>query len=238
MHQSWSPSQIMSTHFVLNCPRSRIKPMCCVVPFPNMTHCTELCVWIFSWPICVVNTQRAWSGVCFNSVCPCYFLRVTFVWPFLVKTQPGRNTPNIKGLPAPASLLYVYLHGHPGICINRFNAWKKVSQFEREMSALYWLQHHIWGWLSTGRESLMKPLQSLGRWRPLIAIIAVMKLTIRSYLRVRARCHCNQEKLGEVNMSFSFWEDQFVEIEQYPVNFTFVWTDATCQLGKMEGFCI
>ena len=53
------------------------------------------------------------------------FARVTFLWPFLVKTQPGRNTPNIKGLPAPASLLYVYLHGHPGICINRFNAWKK-----------------------------------------------------------------------------------------------------------------
>ena len=78
MHPSWSPSQIIFSHLVLilNCPRSRIKPMCCVVPFPNMTHCTELCVWIFSWPICVVNTQRAWSGVCFNSVCPCYF-RVT-----------------------------------------------------------------------------------------------------------------------------------------------------------------
>ena len=43
-----------------------------------------------------------------------------------MKTQPGRNTPNIKGLPPPASLLYVYLHGHPGICINRFNTWKKV----------------------------------------------------------------------------------------------------------------
>ena len=61
------------------------------------------------------------------------FARVTFVRPFLVKTQLRRNTPNIKGLlDTPASLLYVYLHGHAGICV----AFQRMKKFLKSMLKL------------------------------------------------------------------------------------------------------
>ena len=172
-----------------------LKQMCCIVPFP--TWLTALCVWIFSWPICVMNTQRAWSGVCFNSVCPCYF-RVTLS----CENTAGKKHAKHKRAPCTCFSSLCLFTRTPGHLYKSFQRVEKVPQFVLKLwgEKLYWSQHHIWGWLSTGRESLMKPLQSLGRWRPLIAIIAVMKLTIRSYLRVRARCHRNQERLGEVKV--------------------------------------
>ena len=126
------------------------------------------------------------------------FARVTSVWPFLVKTQLGRNTPNIKGLPGrtcPSSLcLFTRTRRHLYI----------VSKHEKKVSRVkLWGERNVrLGLVSASHlgmikhwpmEGLMKLLQSLGRWRPLIAIIAVMKLTIRSCLRERARCHRNQE---------------------------------------------
>ena len=159
------------------------------------------------------------------------FGRVTLVWPFLVKTQLGRNTPNIKGLPrrtCPSSLcLFTRTRGHLYIVSKHEKKVSKVKLWERNVCLGLVSESHLSMIKHWPMESLMKPLQSLGRWRPLIAIIAVMKLTIRSCLRERARCHRNQEhaedsswwkswnKVLTLNLSFWFGE-QFTKNGNQP----------------------
>ena len=169
------------------------------------------CVCIISWPIFFLWTHtqsRAWSSVCFNSVCPCYF-RATLSCENTAAKKHAKHK-RAPGHTCLSSLcLFTWTRMHLCSVSTHEKSLKKHVETLRERNFYLRLvsASHLGAWLSTGSmESLMKPLQSLGRWRPLIAIIAVMKLTIRSCLRVRARCHRNQEQLGDTHSRWKFWE--------------------------------